>query len=207
MFLRNVRKSSAGFTLTEVMIAFFIFLLIADAGWTLYKHSAGLSAVSDSSLSAQGDIRKVFGLMSASLRSASQSSLGAYPIAAASSTAITFYSDIDRDGIKERLRYFFSGSVLNQGILKPLGNPLVYTDANEKVSVLASGLIRTASSSLFSYYDSSYDGTTAPLHSPINILNIRLVKVVLTIDSDPTKPPAPMTFTLQASIRNLKDNL
>jgi hypothetical protein len=67
--------------------------------------------------------------------------------------------------------------------------------------------ITNGNSGIFSYYDSSYDGTTAALTTPVTISAIRLVKVSLVIDADPGKSPTAVTITTQTSIRNLKDNL
>jgi hypothetical protein len=145
--------------------------------------------------------------MTASLRSASQSSTGAYPIAAASSTSLTYFSDIDHDGLKEQVRYFLSGTTLKRGVIKPSGNPLTYNTANEKITNLVRNIIRDDANPIFSYYDSSYDGSSSAMTNPPNILNIRLIKITFLIDRDPATAPAAAEFSTQVSIRNLKDNL
>jgi type II secretory pathway pseudopilin PulG len=201
--MKKTKKQSAGFTLIETMVVFFILAILTDAAWMLYRDTFSSNDALRDSLNTQGEMRKAFREMSSAIRSASPSSLGAYPIFSASSTAFIFYSDADLDGLKERIRYFLSGNILKKGILIPVGNPLVYSDANEKISPFILGV---ASSSVFSYYDGNYDGTTAPLLAPVNLLSVRLVKINVVIDKDPAKPPAEMEFTAQVSIRNLKDN-
>ena len=57
------------------------------------------------------------------------------------------------------------------------------------------------------FISSNYDGITDPLPSPIDTLNVRLIKINLIIDHDPVKSPPPFLMTTQVSIRNLKDNL
>ena len=141
--------------------------------------------------------------MISEIRTASVSSNGAYPIDQATVSSFTFFSDINNDNLREKIRYFLSGSTLQKGVIQPTGNPLVYNPANEKISILASGVTSLA----FGYYDKNYDGTTAALSFPINVPVVRLVKITVTIDQDPNRPPGPMTFTTQVSIRNLKDNL
>ena len=85
----------------------------------------------------------------------------------------------------------------------PSGSPLAYT-ATETITTLLSNV---TNASIFSYYNSSYDGTTAALTTPIDVSAVRLVKITATIDDDPARPPAPTTFTTQISLRNVKDNL
>jgi hypothetical protein len=199
-------NSKSGFTLLETLIVFSVTLLLLDAVWTFYKNTVNTNSVLTSNLNTQFEVRDSFKRISDNVRSASPSSLGAYAIDSASSTSFSFYSDIDDDGLKEKIRYFFSGTVLREGTIKPSGNPLAYNTANEKIADLVHGVINNASSSRFSYYDKNYDGTTAPLASPINILSIRLFKVRIKVDLDLRQPPGPVEFTTQVSIRNLKDN-
>ena len=138
-------------------------------------------------------------------RSTLPSSLGSYAIDSASSTAFIYYADLNGDGLKEKIRYFLSGTTLRQGVIKPSGSPLVYNPANEKIADMIHGIVKN-SGPIFTYYDTNYDGTTAPLATPVNLLNIRLVKITVKVDVDPRKPPGPAQFTTQVSIRNLKDN-
>ncbi len=202
----NKKISNKGFTVIEIMVVFLIFIAIFDTIWMIYKSSVQTNFILSEDMSAQEDIRKIFSSMNNGLRSASQSSIGSYLIAAASSTALTYYSDIDHDGLKEQIHYFLSGNDLRQGIIKPSGLPLTYNSTNEKITTLVHNVIRDPSKPTFSYYDSSYDGTGSALPEPISIIDIRMVKIYLYIDKDPAAPPAGSEFTTQVFIRNLKDN-
>jgi hypothetical protein len=204
--LKKSSNSKSGFTLLETLIIFSITILLLDAVWTFYKDIVNTNNTLTANLGTQLEVRNSFKKISDNIRSASPSSLGTYAIDSASSTSFSFYSDIDDDGLKEKIRYFLSGAILHEGIIKPSSNPLAYNTANEKINDLIRGIINNASSSRFSYYDENYDGSTAPLSSPINILSIRLFKVQIGIDLDPRRPPGPVGFTTQVSIRNLKDN-
>ena len=121
-------------------------------------------------------------------------------------SSFTFYSNVDDDSFKERVRYFLDGTTLKKGIIKPSGTPLTYNPADEAVSELIHG-VANATTSIFSYYDKNYDGTNQALIEPIDIATVRLVKITIVTDKDPQTPPGPMTLTTQISIRNLKDNL
>ena len=141
--------------------------------------------------------------MTREMRTASSGSNGAYALSLASSTSITFYSDIYDNGLKEKVRYFLNGTILQKGVLVPTGSPLAYT-GSETITTLASNV---TNSSIFSYFDKNYDGTTAALTTPVDVSNVRLVKITITTDSDPNRPPSPITSSTQISLRNIKDNL
>jgi len=192
--------------MVELLISVFIIGLISVAVGNFAGDVFSFNAIFSGSLNAQGDARRVFKSANAEIRSASQSSLGSFPIDTANSTAFSFYSDADRDGLKERIRYFLVGTTLKKGVLKPTGSPLVYNVANEKQSEVVHDIANGATP-MFSYYAASYDGTTAPLTIPVDLSSIRLVKMTFIIDHDVSRPPTPLTMTTQVSIRNLKDNL
>lgn len=195
-----------GFTLVELIIGLFIFGFIGFTIWIFQKDILLSSNTISGDIAVQDDMRRIFKTATAEIRSASPSTIGAYPIDSATSTSFVFYSDIDDDGLKERIRYFLDGTILKKGILKPSGNPYVYSLSDETISEIVHDVVN-GTTPIFSYYDKDYDGFTSPLTSPINLLSIRLVKIDLIIDHDPNRLPVPITFTTQASIRNLKDNL
>lgn len=196
-----------GFTIIEVLVSVFIFSVVTYAVTTFQRDVFSLNYSLQGSLSAQLDARHLVKVMITELRKAEPSALGAYPIASASSTAITFFSDIDGNGTTERVRYFVSGSEVRKGVIVPTGNPAVYNVGSETISTLISGFVSSSTLPLFQYYPSTYTGTTSPLTNPVDIPSIRLVKVTVIIDKDPNKSPVLITVTSQVNLRNLKDNL
>jgi prepilin-type N-terminal cleavage/methylation domain-containing protein len=202
---KNSRKS--GFTIIEMMLVLSLVVLLLDISWTTYGNITNTNNFLAGDLRMQGGVRRAFSTMTAEIRSASLSSLGAYAIDNASSTAFVFYTDVDNDGLKEKIRYFFKNNTFKKGVLKPSGSPLVYNSANEIVSTFIQGVVNSPTTPIFSYYDENYSGTTAPLAYPLDLTAIRLVKITLLIDNDPLHPPGPRSFATQISIRVLKDNL
>jgi prepilin-type N-terminal cleavage/methylation domain-containing protein len=200
------KKISSGFTLIELIVSIFIFLIVVIGSTTLFTDTINTSNSLTGNLNAQMDVRKAFNSMSDLIRSASQSSNGAYPIDTASSTYFAYYSDIDKDGIKEKIRYFLSGKTLKIGVIDPTGSPLTYNPGNEKISTLINDVVNPPAVPIFSYYDNTYNGTSSPMAMPINVPAVRLIKINVLIDHDTRKPPAAIGFTTQVSIRNLKDN-
>lgn len=203
MINNKKNKLIYGFTIVETLFGISIFILIVLAV-TLFSRNVWVynSSISSSLTNANAG-REAIKKISHEIRTASPSNIGTYPISLANSSSFTFYSDIDGDGLKEKVRYFFSGNILKKGIIKPTGSPLNY-NGTEVLSTVMSNVINT---SIFEYYDKNYSGTENPLSSPVDISSIRLVKITITVDEDPNRPPSAMTFSTQISMRNLKDNL
>lgn len=199
-------KFIKGFSVIELLVGIFILILIGVAVVTFQKDIFSLNRFLSGSLEAQDEARRALKMITAEARSLSPSSIGAYPIAEANQTSFIFYSNIDSDSLKERVRYFLNGTVLKKGVIKPSGNPLSYNPADEVVSEVVHNVANGATP-IFSYYDANYDGTTPPLEEPVDIPSVRLVKITILIDKDPSQPPGVITLTTQISMRNLKDNL
>lgn len=200
------RVYTQGLTLPEILIAVFIFGLIAGAVGLFGRDIWYLQSIFDSSLTSQQDARQILRQITAELREAAPSANGSYPLEAVGDNDLVFYSDIDNDGVKERVRYYVSGLILKKEVVEPTGNPAVYTGAPTVTNIVND--VRNGGSPVFQYFDTNYDGTTAPLAQPSNnIQAIRLIKINLAVDRDPYRSPNPATTTTQVSIRNLKDNL
>jgi prepilin-type N-terminal cleavage/methylation domain-containing protein len=208
-FEKNIDSTSSrqdGFTLLEIIFTMAIFVVIMGVVSLFARDMFYYDNIFSGSLTSYDDAKKILQPISSEIRSASPSSLGAFPIETAGDTALTFFSDINNDGLKERIRYYLSGNILMKGIIIPSGIPLQYISNTEKLSQIVDN-VRNGSTPIFAYYDSSYNGTTSPLTQPVSILSVRLVKITLILDADPNRPPLPMTVLTEVSIRNLKDNL
>ncbi len=192
--------------MVELIVSVAIFAIIAAVVGRFAGDIFSLNMTMRGNMNAELDARHVIKTMVSELREASSSNLGAYPIVLASSTTVTFYSDINADGLKEEVRYFLNGGSLMMGVTTPSGNPLAYNSANEKLSTLISGVVASSTQPLFQYYSSAYAGTSSPLTQPVDVSTVNLVKITVVIDEDPNKSPIPMIVTSQVSLRNLKNN-
>ncbi len=204
MMHRSLNNRLTGFSLVETVIAVALLSILAFAVGSFGANVFYYNSVAQNGLLAQMDAREVVRQVASELREASPSALGGYPIEIASTSELVFYSDIDNDGASERVRYYLSGLTLMKDVTKPSGSPLAYTGTPTKSPVIST--VRNGSTSIFSFYDTNYTGTTTPLSFPVNIVSIRLVKINLAIDRDPYRSPIPLYATTQVSVRNLKDN-
>ena len=202
MKYKNI-KLKIGFTLVETLVSVSIFVIIVIVLSLFSKNMWIYNSFLGNELDSVNMARTALKTMIAEIRTASSGSNGAYALNSANSNSITFYSDIYDNGLKEQIRYFLNGTDLQKGVIIPTGIPLDYTN-NETITTLASNVIN---STIFNYYDKNYDGTTAALATPVDVSNVRLIKVTITTDKDPNRPPSPITVSTQVSMRNIKDNL
>ena len=196
-----------GFTLPEVISTITIMTIIMIAVAAFEYNVINYNRSSETALTNTMEAQSLMKTVAKELRSMEPGSNGAYPIVNAATNTITFFSDPDGDGVKDQIRYYLNNAILYRGLVKPTGSPPTYNLGNETNKILINGIRNATSTALFEYFPSSYAGTSTPLEYPLVIPLIRLVRVNLTIDSDPSKSPNPRTFTTQASLRNLKDNL
>jgi hypothetical protein len=195
-----------GFSLVEVLIASligvaFIFILSSFQG-----NLTSLQTITSQKLQSSQDITQTIQLMTTAIRSAGPSSIGGYPIESAGTSSFIFYSDIYRNGTFERVRYFLGTSTLQEGITIPSGNPLAYVTSTEIVTTQINNLILSSSTVFFTYYDTNYTGTQAPMSYPITVANIRLVQFSFYAAVNPSSTPIPQYFSQMVDIRNLRTN-
>lgn len=198
-----MRKRLKGFTLMELMITLGIFgILVLGVGTltvSIFRYNRTLS----NQLDGQRSVSRVVNRLSHELRTASSSSLGAYPIESATATSLVFFANIDDDNLKERVRYFLDGTRIQRGFIKPTGNPLVYVAANEKVDTQVENVTNT---DIFTYYDQNFTGSSAALTFPVTTTAITLVKLRVVTDREPLATPTPYEGVTMVHIRNLKQN-
>ncbi len=200
------KKINRGMTILEVVISIAIFSLIMGVIGTFARDLFYYNSIFSGGLTSYDEARKVLQPIASEIRSASASSLGSYSIEKTANTEFIFFTDIDNNGSKERIRYFLSGNIIKRGVIIPSGSPLQYLSANETITDIVHG-VSNGLTPIFTYYNASYNGVTAPLTQPVSVVDVRLVKILFILDADPNRPPAPVTVTTQVSLRNLKDNL
>ncbi len=204
--MRFNKIQNQGFTVLEAVVAMAGMLLLIIAGIDLYLFSSRSKAIIWEQLSTQNEGRKIVQDFSEEVRKMNYSSLGAYPLERAEGNHITFFSNIDTDSYRERIRYWLSGSILKKGVLKPSGNPLSYNPLNEQVTDVVHD-VANVTDPIFYYYNEDFTfATGTPLTSPVDVTKVRVIKVNLLLEEDPTNSPLPFSIESKVQIRNLKTN-
>jgi len=159
-------------------------------------------------VSAINEARRGIETMIKEIREAKTADDGSYPLVKAGDSEFIFYSDVDRNGLIERIRYFLDGTDFKKGVVDPSGDPPQYILTNETISVL-SRYVRNASTPVFTYYNGDWpvDTVNNPLPTLTRLMETKLMHVYLKINVDPNRPPIDFELESDTQIRNLKNNL
>ncbi|MFZ1987719.1 MAG: type II secretion system protein [Minisyncoccia bacterium] len=198
----RMRKDMRAFTLVETMVVIAILGIVSIAFTNMIVYTYRTNAFIFQQTSATDNARRGIEYALENIREASYGADGAYPIAAAATSTVTFYADVDSDGTVEKIRYYLTDKKLYRGVINPVGSPPSYAGQTETTIIAADYVQNGTSTPLFHYYDDA----GAELSSPFDVSNIASVSAVIGVDVDPNR--APVTFTLigQATLRNVRHN-
>lgn len=202
--LKNYFVAHRGISLLEVILAIVLSLGVLTVAIQASHSFLLMQNFLNQKLRGQEDVRLAFQSFESELRSVMAAVTGAYPLELASSSSIIFYNDVDNDGLAERVRYTITADFLEKGVIKPSGNPMSYPTTTEKTSKVVSRVI--GASSTFYYYDSNYSGSQSPLNLPVDVKVVRMVELVLTVNTSTTTTPLPLIFKSKVNLRSLKSN-
>ncbi|MFA6601289.1 MAG: hypothetical protein WCT02_00275 [Candidatus Paceibacterota bacterium] len=198
---------TGGMTLVEVLIAIstFVIVVVAVASFqaNIFKYKTSVSGSYQTAQNAQVILKTAL----TEIREAGPGANGAYALINAGSTTLSFFSDANNDGLIEKITYTLMGTTLYRATINPTGNPVVYNLASQATTTLLERVVNGITLPVFQYFDTNYSGTTSPMVYPISNNKVRLVKINVKIDLDPLNAPAPIIYSVQGSIRNLKSNL
>lgn len=191
-----------GFTLIEILVSIAVIVGIMFIIGNFSINILNFKNFLTPTFQVQQEIALTFQNMTSEIRSMSPSNTGSYAIFQAGTSTLTFFSDIDEDGLYEQIRYFVSSSTLERGVTKPTGNPAFYNPANEKIFDVVHNVVST--STIFTYYDSTYTGIEAPMTYPLDISKIRIIGVDISVQNPNLN--SPILFSTKLTPRNLRSN-
>jgi type II secretory pathway pseudopilin PulG len=197
-------QKNSGMTLLEVTVAISIFLLILFSLTAIMTTSFRTQGIIWEQLGTQSEGRRVEQQFVNEIRRATNSSVGAYPFELALDNEIIFYSNIDTDLGIERVHYFLTSTTLMKGIVDPTGDPLTYNTSTEVVSAAVHSMAN-GGVPIFSYYDGDYSYmSTSTLPAPVDVTDIDMVGINLTLERDPNYSPTAFHIESKAKVRNNK---
>lgn len=198
-----------GFSLIEILVVVAIAAVVVLVVGNFGNNITGLNTLITSELQAKSDANQSLQIMAEEIQSSAISANGAYPIDAVSTTSFAFYSDINKNGSAEHVRYFYATSTIYKGVIAPTGTPANYPTSTEVITDFIDNVIITTSTPLFSYYGSSYTGTQSALTYPIAIASIRLIGISFEAQTNKTstvKRSPLQYFSTLVDLRNLDSN-
>lgn len=186
-----------GFTLVEILIAMTIgSLLILTLGELIVQGYKNYEITANQTTHV-AVARRLQETIVRELREAVVSDRGDYPLAKAETNTLTFYSDVDKDAARERIRYWRDGSSLFRGVIEPTGSPPRYDEGAEETRRL--GQYLTGTTPLFRYFD----GERRELPIPPDLTTIQLVTLFFSIDTAPGKLPRATDIETLVDLRNI----
>lgn len=135
------------------------------------------------------------------IRAATYSQVGAYPLVSVGANQITFYaSTIAGSTIIQRVRFFVTGTTLQVGTVLPTGNPYTYNPSNEIITFVGDYIQNlTVGTSTFKYFDNT--GVEITDYSLIQ--KVRFVTMNAVVDVSTTTAPVATVLSSSAALRNL----
>ena len=123
---------------------------------------------------------------------------GAYPIQSVASFDLVIFSDVDKDGVTEKVHYYINNNNLLMGTSDPSGNPPVYPVADSETKIIAKDIINDSGEPIFYYYDNANNIISNPA---ANISLIRMIGVNFVVE----RKEGDLNIESYASIRNLSE--
>ena len=197
-----------GLTLVETLVAIGIFTM-GLSGFSIlfvriWNSNSYTMEMGQSAMAVSQGVNRIVDY----LRSARQADNGAYPIKSATENDLVVYSDYDRDGTTERLHFYRSGQDVLMGVRNPIGTmPKTYPSGDEQTIKIAGSIMNASDEPIFEYYDGSYVGDSGQpsLDIPVDVSQVRLVKILLRINIDPNRAPDNIEIRSFVELRNLND--
>ena len=194
--LNNMQR---GFTLVETLVVIAIVSIVGLALQHAIQYFYRANAYVLQGTAAVNSARNGVTTFSSNIREATYGDDGAYPVALAATTSITFYADVDKDGGVERVKTYLLGSVLYRVVTNAAGNPPSYIGQASATSTIATHVANGTSTPLFRYFDAA----GAELTGMVDVSEVRSIAVTLMVDINPQRAPDIYTLTQTAMLRNL----
>lgn len=197
-----------GMTLVELLIAIAI-MLIATEGFSLlivkvWDNNKFILEEAMASAAASRATNQII----IQLRGIQQAENGDYPIESADDFDLTIYTDVDDDGVVERVHYFLDqpNDQLKRGVTEPTAAvPPTYPSGDQTVTVMANYVVNESDNPIFYYYNGNYpdDIVNNPLATPTSAGSIRLIQAHLYVNINPIHAPDNINIESFVTLRNL----
>lgn len=195
-------------SLVEMLVAIFI-MIIGMEGVTMllvnsWKSNKFILETGNASLLASRAVNRMVG----DIRKVRQADDGGYPIDSGDQFDLKVYMDVDGDGTTDRVHYYLSSGAIYRGITRPNATiPVTYPSGDQTTTIFANYISNTASDPVFYYYNRNYPSDTVnnPLATPVNIEDVRLIKIHLLVNIDPINAPNNVNVESFVELRNLNN--
>jgi len=195
--MKKYDKRKKGFSLVEMLVALAIFSTISILLATFLSQSLKAYRIRKEESDEQQKASHI-------MREFEKTARAATEILTADENELRFYRYFDlTSSSPTQIRYFIEGSEFKIGQTEPVGvEPnITYPQSAETIHLIVEDVENP--NLIFQYFN----GEKNTLSAPVDTTKIRLIKLTISLDQDPSKPPVAVTETTEVSLRNLKDNL
>lgn len=194
--MRFKRKKILGMSLIEVIVVTGLIAILALSVSVMMTRSLQLFRTGRETINEQEKTARVMREFEYSVRAATQ-------ILVAHSDELSFYRYYDKNATSPtKVRYFIEGTTFKVGKTLPVGiEPnITYPEDDEIIDFLVEDL---TASSIFTYFNAE----NSELDQPVMIPDVKLIKLVISLDRNGSNPPAPIEESTVVNLRNKKTNL
>jgi len=196
-----------GFTIIEVSIAGVLLVVLGVAILGLQRVIRDSQLIGLTSYINVDEANSALTQMAREMRTMRSGQNGAYAFVNGEDNEVSFYSDIDYDGVSELVRYYLDGTTLYKSTTEPTGFPATYPPANAVVKPLTAN-IKNDVTPVFLYFNEDWPGDSVnnPLPTPVSLAEVRLIRISLDINSNDNVSRG-FSLNTNVSLRMLKNNL
>ena len=200
-----LQKKHKGMSLVEMIVAIGIFSL-GIFGFTLlfmrsWRANSFILETGQNSMMAARGVDGAVRIM----REARISDTGEYPLQSGDDNDVVFFADYDLDDTVERVHFYLDGEEFKMGITKPTGTPLAYPAGDSSTQLIVNWVANTSEQPVFYYYNNAFpiDIENNALTTPVDVSNVRLMKINLWINTKPLVAPENINLESFVELRNL----
>jgi prepilin-type N-terminal cleavage/methylation domain-containing protein len=194
--------SDGGFSLIEMVIVCAILPVVLGAAYLVFTTLSGNYSSISAQSEATSEAQRAMDTMVREMRQAQEIQDGGGAVATATPTYCSFYADLDRDGVPERITYYVNGTDLYRAEATATSPvyPYGYTDGPAQRVVN----LTTMSAVVFTYFDK--DDPLNPMANPVPA-TVCAIGIDLSASRPAQNGQVSVDFTTRVKIRALFNSL
>jgi prepilin-type N-terminal cleavage/methylation domain-containing protein len=196
-------RDDAGFSLLELLISALILPVVLSAAYLVFITMSGNYSSISAQSEATAEAQRALDTLVREIRQGQEITDGGGAIAVAEPGRCSFYVDVDRDGIPERITYYVDGTDLYRAEGKATTPVYPYNFVDGPAQRVVN--LTTSSSVVFTYYDQS-DPSQAVTGTPNRATTIA-VGIHLSASRPAQNGQVAVDFQTRVKIRALFDSL
>lgn len=168
------RAGDGGFSLTELLVVAAILPIVLSAAYLVFMTMSGNYSSISAQSEATSEAQRAMDVLVREIRQAQEITSDGGALEVAEPDRCSFYADMDRDGVPERITYYVDGTDLYRAVGAPSSQvyPYGYVDGPAQRVVN----LTTSSAVVFTYFDNDDPETevSSPVPSKVSAVGIRL---------------------------------